>query len=183
MSNFYTRSGDNGYTGILGKGRLQKNHPRLEAVGTIDEATAALGVARSQTGSKELSTLVITIQRDLYNLMAEVAATPENADQFRFIDSARVSWLESQIDTLSQEISIPNEFILPGDSKSGAAYALARTIVRRAERQVAGLLHNGDLENQALLIYLNRLSSLCFILELFENNITGKDTPTLAKKE
>jgi len=182
MSNFFTRSGDNGYTGVLGKGRLQKNHPRLEAVGTIDEATAALGVARSQTRSNELSTLVITIQRDLYNLMAEVAATPENADQFRFIDSSRVSWMESQIDSLSQSITIPNEFIIPGDSRSGANYALARTIVRRAERQVAGLYHNGDLENQELLIYLNRLSSLCFILELIENNISGKDMPTLAKE-
>ena len=76
-----------------------------------------------------------------------------------------MTWLESQIDTLTTQIEIPEDFILPGDSPAGAALALARTIVRRAERHVARLVHENGVENQELLRYLNRLSSLCFVLE------------------
>jgi cob(I)alamin adenosyltransferase len=76
---------------------------------------------------------------------------------------------------------MPKEFIIPGDTQAGAALDLARTIVRRAERLVAQLLHNLEIENSELLRYLNRLSSLCFVLELFENQAGGKDQPTLAK--
>jgi cob(I)alamin adenosyltransferase len=76
---------------------------------------------------------------------------------------------------------MPGEFILAGDSQAGAALALARTIVRRAERQVARLLHHGEIENHELLSYLNRLSSLCFVLELLENCEAGKKIPSLAK--
>jgi cob(I)alamin adenosyltransferase len=93
-----------------------------------------------------------------------------------------VTWLEEQTDRISQFIEIPKEFIVPGDSPAGAAFALARTIVRRAERQTAALVHEGIVENQELLHYLNRLSSLCFVLELFENQAYGKDKPTLARE-
>lgn len=182
MSDFYTRSGDDGFTGLLGESRVPKNHPRSETVGTIDEATAALGLARAQCLVENNSTLLLTVQRDLYNLMAEIAATPENAARFRVIDDARVAWLEEQIDSIGQNLDIPKEFILPGDSIGGAALALARTIVRRAERRVAGLLHEKQIDNPALLHYLNRLSSLCFVLELNENQAAGKVQPTLAKE-
>ena len=181
MSRFYTRSGDDGYTGQLGEGRVPKYHPRPETIGTVDEASAALGVARAICRASRSGAVLLTVQRDLYHLMAEVAAPPENASRFRVIDSARVSWLESETDALSAGMVMPADFIVPGDSQSGAALALARTIVTRAERQVARLLHTGEIENQEILRYLNRLSSLCFVLELLENQIQGKDTPTLAK--
>jgi cob(I)alamin adenosyltransferase len=181
MTQFYTRTGDDGFTGLLGEGRVPKYHPRTETVGIIDEATSALGLARAVCINQQHKEVLLKAQRDLYNLMAEIAATPENAARFRIIDKKRVDWLEMQTDSLSKNLEMPNEFIIPGDSHAGAALALSRTVVRRAERQVARLLHSGDIENLELLRYLNRLSSLCFVLELRENQAAGSSTPTLAK--
>jgi cob(I)alamin adenosyltransferase len=183
MTHFYTGKGDDGFTGLLGEERVPKYHPRTEAVGALDEATAALGMARSISSSPDTRAMIMTIQRDLYGLMAEISATADNAARFRSIDSARVAWLEEMADTLSSKIEIPKEFILPGDTPTGALFGLARTIVRRAERRVAELVHTGNLENLELLRYLNRLSSLCFVLELWENQLSGSASPTLAKKD
>jgi cob(I)alamin adenosyltransferase len=183
MTHFYTGKGDDGYTGLLGEGRVPKYHPRTEAVGALDEATAALGIARAISGSSETLEMIITIQQDLYGLMAEVAATGDNPARFRVIDAARVSWLEGVTDIISSKVEMPKEFILPGDTLAGASIGLSRTIVRRAERRVAELIHNGVVENIELLRYLNRLSSLCFVLELWENQLSGKASPTLAKKD
>jgi cob(I)alamin adenosyltransferase len=180
MTHFFTRTGDDGYTGLLGEGRVPKYHPRTEAVGTVDEANAALGLARAVCQAEPSPAILLAAQRDLYGLMAEVSATPENAARFRAVDAGRVSWLEAQIDAVSAIVDIPNEFIVPGDSAAGATLDLARAIVRRAERQVAYLLHQQQLENPDLLRYLNRLSSLCFVLELLENQAAGKNAPTLA---
>ena len=182
MTKFYTGTGDSGYTGLLGEGRVPKHHPIPEAVGTVDEATAACGMARASCRAAQSAEILLAVQRDLYHLMAELAATPENAARFRKIDAGRVAWLETQTDALGEVVELPREFIVPGDSPAGAALALARTIVRRAERRVAQLVHEHMLENQELLRYLNRLSSLCFVLELLENQAVGKETPTLAKE-
>ncbi|MBE0697068.1 MAG: cob(I)yrinic acid a,c-diamide adenosyltransferase [Anaerolineaceae bacterium] len=165
---FYTRAGDEGYTGLLGSGKVPKEDIRLEAVGTVDEANAALGIARSLSRSPGAAETILQIQRDLYGLMAELAAAPENAARFRSIDIQRVTWLEGQVDSLTTQVEIPNEFIVPGDAVEGAFLDLARTVVRRAERRVADLLHRGDINNPELLRYLNRLSSYCFLLELRE---------------
>jgi cob(I)alamin adenosyltransferase len=181
MTPFYTRTGDDGFTGLLGEGRVPKYHPRTEAVGTLDEATAALGMARANCQAMETASLLVTVQRDLYKIMAEVSATPETAERFRTIGHEQVEWLEASTDTLANQVEMPQEFILPGDSPAGALVALARTIIRRAERQIAQLLHSGEIENQDLLRYLNRLSSLCFALELLEDKAFGQTHPTLAK--
>jgi cob(I)alamin adenosyltransferase len=182
MPRFYTTTGDDGLTGLLGEGRVAKYSPRLEAVGEIDEAAAALGLARSLCKSERSAALLLQVQRDLYGLMAEISATPENAEKFRTIDAGRVAWLGEQADALSELVELPGEFIVAGDSPSGAAIDLARTIVRRAERRVALLLHEAEIENEELMRYLNRLSSLCFVIELFEIQASGKSTPTLAKE-
>jgi cob(I)alamin adenosyltransferase len=182
MTRFYTRTGDDGYTGLLGEGRVPKYHPQPEAVGEVDEASAALGIARATCQMAEIGPLLLEVQRDLYHLMAELAARPENAARFRQITGERVSWLEEKTDNLSQQVKLPKEFIIPGDTPGGAALALARTIVRRAERRVAEVLHKELVENGELLRYLNRLSSLCFVLELAENQHAGKHHPTLAKE-
>lgn len=182
MKTFYTSSGDDGYTGRLGDERVPKYHAVIEAVGDLDEASAALGLARSSVKSTDVASVLMTAQRDLYQIMAEVSATKENVAKFHYITGSQVGWLEDQIDTFSNQVEIPNEFILPGDSPAGANLALARTIIRRAERRVSELILNGDSENWELLRYLNRLSSLCFVLELFENQLVGIPTPTLAKK-
>jgi len=181
MNPYYSRSGDDGYTGILGEGRFPKHHPRLEAVGTIDEASAALGMARALCKLPNTAELLLVIQRDLYMLMAEVAALPENAARFRTIKVDRVTWLEQQIDLLSTTVELPREFTISGNTPAGAALNLARTIVRRAERRLAELLHHGEIENIELLRYMNRLSSLCYILEGAENTAAGKAQYTLAK--
>jgi cob(I)alamin adenosyltransferase len=182
MSKFYTKNGDDGYTGLLGEGRIAKHSPRLETVGALDEATAALGVARAICTTPGIAQLILTIQRDLYQLMAEVSATPENAARFRKITSDQVSWLEEQTDGISNYVPLPDEFIVPGDSTGGAALSVARTVVRRAERWIAKLIHTRELENCELLRYINRLSSLCFILELLENQAAGNSSPTIAKQ-
>jgi cob(I)alamin adenosyltransferase len=181
MSPFYTRKGDDGTTGLLGDGRVPKYHPRMEALGALDESTAALGLARATTIVPATRALLLEVQRDLYKLMAEVAATPKNADQFHAIDALRIGWLEQQADSLSERTEIPAEFILPGETPAGGAISLARAVVRRAERHVAALLDQGEITNGELLRYLNRLSSLCFILELVENQAAGVTTNTAKK--
>ena len=181
MKTFYTRKGDDGYTGLLKEGRVPKNHPIAEAVGAVDEASAALGVARAACQGNISAEIILTIQRDLYSIMAEIAASPEHAEQFRKVNANRVSWLETQVDHLSTQVTLPQDFIVPGDSPAGAALALARTIVRRAERQVTRLVHSKIVENLELLRYMNRVSSVCFVLELVENKVWGKPAPTLAR--
>lgn len=181
MDSFYSRKGDDGYTNLLGEGRVPKFHPQPEAYGSVDEISSSLGLAKALSESEVVTEVATQVQRDLYHLMAELAATEENAEKFRKIDTSRVEWLESQIDAFGADIEVPNEFILPGDSTGGAAFDLARTVTRRAERAVAKLFLDGTLENSNLLKYLNRLSSLCFILSLWENNQAGYQQPTTAK--
>jgi cob(I)alamin adenosyltransferase len=183
MPPFFTGKGDDGTTGILGEGRVPKYHPRPEAYGTVDEASAAIGLARASAHSEKTRHILLEIQRDLYHLMAELAAAPEVAGRFRRIDEGRVEWLEQQLAWLEERVEAPNEFIVPGDSLSGAALDLARTVVRRAERLVARLDHQGAIQNHELLRYLNRLSSLCFILGLWETGQAGVDRPSLARRD
>jgi cob(I)alamin adenosyltransferase len=177
---FYTRKGDDGTTGLLGKGRVSKHNTRMEAIGTLDEASASLGLARATVQNEGIKILLLVAQRDLYRLMAEVAAGPDHAEQFHF-DPNRVVWLEEQTDAFTRVVEMPKEFIVPGDTSGGAALSLARTVVRRAERRVVELFDKKEITNPALQQYLNRLSSFLFVLELVENQAAGKDT-TRARK-
>ena len=183
MSHFFTRKGDDGTTGLLGRGRVPKHDLRPWAYGTVDEASAALGLARSLLGSEETRQELTQVQRDLYHLMAEVAASTEEAERFRTIDVKHVEWLEVQIEKFGSDIDVPSGFVLGGDTTSGAALDLARTMVRRVERLVAELQDKGELSNPYLLRYLNRLSSLCFVLLLLEDHEAGVDHTSRAKKE
>jgi cob(I)alamin adenosyltransferase len=180
MPTYFSGNGDDGYTSLLGDERVPKSDPRPEAYGTIDEASAALGWARSLALDEDSRRVTAQVQRDLYQLMSEVAATKENAAQFRAINRDRVAWLEDQVKRIGERVALPKEFVIGGDSRSGAAYDMARTVVRRAERRVAKLVLEGDLENPQLLVYLNRLSSLCFVLSLWANVQEGIDRPSLA---
>jgi cob(I)alamin adenosyltransferase len=182
MRTYFTRSGDDGYTAQLGEGRVAKYGLRMEALGALDEANAALGLARSVILTPgPLSAIILAIQRDLYRVMAEVSATPENAGRFRTIEAVSVTWLETQIEAFSADLKVPAEFIIPGDTQSGALLDLARTVVRRAERRIAELHHLGLVDNIELLRYLNRLSSLIYVLELKAVISTDHPSPTLAK--
>jgi len=177
MTKYYTGKGDDGTTGLLGKGRVSKHHPRIQAVGAVDEVSAFLGMARSQARRDGVNEVVKSIQRDLYQLMPVITATGDNEDKFPGINMERVDWLEEQITRFGGESDEPHEFILPGDTPGAAAFAVARTVTRRAERHVVQLQEEGMLDAPEILAYINRLSSLCFVLELYELDAP----PTLAK--
>jgi len=181
MTPIYTRTGDDGTTGFLGESRVPKFHPRMEAIGALDEASAAIGLARAISRTPRIRSILAETQRDLYALMAEIAATPENVSSFHTLDLSRVQWLEMQTDGISAKISMPRGFILPGDTITGAALSLARTVIRRSERRVAELVEQGEVTSDVMLPYLNRLSSLCFVLELNANHAAGKET-SIARK-
>src|ERR1700687_1290489 len=110
---FYTRKGDDGTTGLLGEGRVAKYHARIEALGALDESSAAMGLARASSQDPRCAPLLLEAQRDLYRVMAEVASSTENANQFHF-DEKRLEWLEQQTDALSKTIKMPEEFVVPG---------------------------------------------------------------------
>ncbi|MDI3341806.1 MAG: cob(I)yrinic acid a,c-diamide adenosyltransferase [Sphaerobacter sp.] len=176
---FYTRKGDQGYTDLLG-GRVPKYAPRPEAYGTLDEATSCLGLARALATSQRTKDILLAVQRDLYILMAELAFTPDMQQKRYHITEEHVARIERETDQLTTEVPLPPHFILPGDTVAGAALDVARTVVRRAERLVVKLAHEGEIENEQVLAYLNRLSSLLFILARFEDQAAGV-TPTPAK--
>jgi cob(I)alamin adenosyltransferase len=181
MPSIRNHKGDGGITGMLDENRLSKNHPRVETLGALDEASAALGFARALCRVPNSAEVILEVQRDLYIVMTEVATTLKNIPHFKVIDQSRIDWLESEYESRRATVPQPREFILPGDSVPGAALDVARTVVRRAERRLIDLFDNGEINNRTILIYLNRLSSLCFVLELLENQISGRET-SLAKK-
>jgi cob(I)alamin adenosyltransferase len=182
MSKFYTKTGDDGYTGLLGEGRTPKFDLRIETIGMIDEANASIGFARSICTDKQTATILLVVQRDLYHIMTEIAVLPKNLERFSHFQSDRITWLEAQIDELANRVVIPSEFIVLGDTQPGAALDLARAVVRRAERSLSKLIHHDMIENKEILRYFNRLSSLCFMLELLENQSSGQAHPTFAKQ-
>jgi cob(I)alamin adenosyltransferase len=178
---YFTRSGDDGYTSVLGRERVPKYALRPEACGTVDEASAALGIARAAAQNATVKDIILQVQRDLSPLMADLATVPENATLPPWLPEERLTWLEQTIETAGQTIQLPKAFVVPGDCPSGAALDLARTIIRRAERVVARLLHEGDLRSDTPLRYLNRLSSLLFILARVEDKASGVSDSTLAR--
>lgn len=179
---FYTGKGDDGTTTIYGQAeRIPKYHPRPEAYGAIDEAQAVLGLLRAGITQPRLREILIRVERDLYMMMGQLAVAAHVKLPTRPIDQGDVDWLESVTAEIGQSVAMPKEFILPGDTMSGAYANLARTVVRRAERRVAELYHLEGLSNTAILAYLNRLSSLLFVLTLFEDQQGGVKIPTLSK--
>jgi cob(I)alamin adenosyltransferase len=182
-TNWYTGTGDDGYTGVLGRERVPKYAERPEAYGTVDEASAVLGVARAQAREARTRELLLATQRDLYYLMADLATLPETATRLPWLTSSRLDWLERCTGELGATIQMPKAFIVPGDSLAGATLEVARAVVRRAERLVARLTHDGEVRDDVPLKYLNRLSSLLFVLARFEDKAAGVERFTLASNE
>ena len=163
MTTFYTRKGDQGYTDLLG-GRVAKYAERPEAFGTIDEATAQIGYARAVSQHERTKAILVDIQRDLYLMMAELAFTQDMHQTSYRISQELLDRLEAETDALAAEVPLPPHFILPGDTVTGAALDVARTVIRRAERLVVKLFHEQEIDNELIPAYLNRLSSMLFIL-------------------
>src|SRR5687767_2452537 len=176
MARVTTGAGDDGYTGLIGPGRVPKHHPRVELLGTIDEATGALGLARAHSPVDRTRGVVMHLQRELYRLMAEVATTADRGDYATMPE--QVGAIEALQAELQSEVEIPNAFVVPGATLSSAALDLARGIVRRAERQCARLLHEGELTNEETLRYLNRCSDLLHVLARFDEVSQGVDLQT-----
>ncbi|MCS7221084.1 MAG: cob(I)yrinic acid a,c-diamide adenosyltransferase [Anaerolineae bacterium] len=180
-SRLYSGAGDDGYTSVLGRERVPKYDLRPAAYGTVDEVTSWLGLAKMQTQSPRASEIIQQVQHDLYALMADLATLPEAATRPPWLKEERIGWLEQQTDTLAAEVEIPPAFVIPGDSQGGAMLDVARAITRRAERLVARLYHQGELRNNDPLRYLNRLSSLLFVLARLEDRAAGVEQFTLAR--
>jgi cob(I)alamin adenosyltransferase len=168
----YTGRGDQGETDLLGE-RVGKDDPRIEILGTLDEATSSIGLGRALATTERAKALLIEVQRDLYKIMAELAFTDELRPAGYVLAEERVAWLAQLTDDLTAEVDLPPQFILPGETVPGAALDVARTVVRRGERVAVALHHAGHLENVQILRYLNRLSSFLFILARFEERAAG----------
>jgi cob(I)alamin adenosyltransferase len=165
MAKVTTGSGDSGYTGLLGEQRVPKYDPRPDTFGTVDEATSALGLARAVAQDQKVKDIIYRVQQELYLLMGELATPPENYEKMGLrVTGEHVQHLERLEEELKREVTIPNKFIIPGDTVDGAALDLARAMIRRAERMAVKLLHDGVIQNAEVIRYLNRLSDLIFIL-------------------
>jgi cob(I)alamin adenosyltransferase len=181
-SEFYTGRGDDGQTGLLGPERVPKYDPRPEAYGTVDEAQAALGLARASECTPDTAEIALSIQRDLYLLMAELASVGSDDSPFAgSITPGHVEQLEGWIANYGDRTERPKEFVVPGDSRQGAGLHLARTVVRRGERLTVRLADSGMLDNGQVLRYLNRLSSLLYVMALYEDQMATGRTATLAR--
>ncbi len=161
----YTRDGDDGTTGLYFGGRVEKSSDPIEVNGAVDEAQAALGWARSLSEPESrLNELLITVERDLWVLMAEVATLPANRHKLTaeksLVTSEMITRLENEIDALSAEIEMPKEFVVPGENQLSAALDVARTAIRRAERIAVGY----PLDGSMVVGYLNRLSDLAWTM-------------------
>lgn len=178
MARVTTGTGDEGYTDLLGAVRVPKYHRRPEAFGAVDEASSALGLSRAHLGNSEVNGWIKSMQNDLYVLMAELATPPENYAKVDFkIGKKDVERLGALGEDLKHRVDIGNAFIIPGDTIPGAYLDLARSITRRAERQVARLYHEGDVTNPEALRYLNRLSDVLFILARYvDREVAGHES-------
>lgn len=158
LTKIYTRSGDKGTTGLGDGSRVEKDHPRIEAIGTVDELNSSIGLLRSRSIPTELDELFLTIQHELFDLGGELSVPGRNA-----IDEECVKRLEQALDRYNSELPKLEEFILPAGGDATAHCHMARTICRRAERCVysASKIHTINPQANA---YLNRLSDLLFVI-------------------
>lgn len=176
----YTRTGDQGETGLFGGARVKKNDIRVEAYGTVDELNAAIGLARAAELPTELAESLLEFQKHLFTLGAELACQPGKQDKLKMtlVGAFEIKSLEDLIDQHEAALPPLTTFILPAGSKAGAALHFARTVARRAER---ACLHLEDLRSEAL-IYLNRLSDTLFVLARRANQLDGvEETPWIGR--
>jgi cob(I)alamin adenosyltransferase len=172
----YTKTGDNGSTGLFGGGRVQKSHPRVDAYGEVDELNATIGFAMAVEALARIDDVLAPIQQDLFAIGA-LLATPDREKMERHLEKAsiteaRIAELERAIDAGDDELEPLKAFIMPGGTKKAAALHIARTVCRRAERRVVDLAGNEDIP-ALVVIYLNRLSDLLFTLARVANRAGG----------
>ena len=184
MTSIYTKTGDGGDTGLFGGGRVGKEDIRVDAYGQVDELNACIGVARASGLEPMTEAVLEAVQVDLFTLGAELATEPgkEGKLRMRLIDAADIARLEQTIDDAEAELKPLKLFVLPGGCPQAAALHMARTVCRRAEREVLAL-DDGPLRPEAIM-YLNRLSDMLFVLSRRANKVAGApDVPWIPRKE
>ena len=174
LNKIYTRTGDDGTTGLAAGPRRLKSDLRVEAYGTIDEANSFIGLARQQTTElTALDAMLMRIQNDLFDLGADLSA-PDTGETLPYeplrIIAAQVTRLETEVDALNADLDPLRSFVLPGGSGAAAALHIARTVARRAERQMVELARTeGETVSREALAYVNRLSDFLFVAARWTN--------------
>ena len=180
LNKIYTKTGDDGTTGLVSGPRRYKNDLRIEAYGTVDETNAFVGVVRLHTVEMpELDAMLMRIQNDLFDLGADLA-TPDDGKPLGYeplrIVQSQVDRIEQEIDLLNASLSPLTSFVLPGGSATAAALHVARTVSRRAERLMVALAHHeGEVVSQEALAYINRVSDFLFVASRFANEKGSAD--------
>lgn len=173
LTKIYTRTGDDGTTGLVGQIRVSKTDARIEAIGAVDEANAAIGLACAALDGP-MGDLLRRIQNDLFDLGADLATLEQTEGALRIV-AAQTAKLERQIDAVNGQLAPLNSFILPGGSEGAARLHVARAVVRRAERRAVALRETGEPINDEAVRYLNRLSDLLFVLCRAANDDGARD--------
>ncbi|GAA3785735.1 cob(I)yrinic acid a,c-diamide adenosyltransferase [Qipengyuania pelagi] len=174
LNKIYTRTGDDGTTGLVDGSRRPKSSPRMAAIGDVDEANSAIGLAAAAFGEGREAEALFRIQNDLFDLGADLATPAGESEDFApsemvlRVVAGQVAWLESAIDDATAQLEPLTSFILPGGSEDAARLHLARAIVRRAERAVVALADSEPVNPQAL-AYINRLSDYLFVAARLAN--------------
>ena len=177
MVKIYTKKGDDGTTGLLYGGRVAKDDVRTEVYGTLDEVVSALGLARAGTLAERVETIVVRLQREMFVVGAQLATTEKNQGKLEEgvskISPSMTEQAEKDIDQLIEEHPLPQEFVLPGATPGSAGLDLARSTIRRAERQAVAMNRAGLIPDDEILRYLNRVSDLLFTLARYEEAERG----------
>ncbi|NND83424.1 MAG: cob(I)yrinic acid a,c-diamide adenosyltransferase [Gammaproteobacteria bacterium] len=176
LSKLYTRTGDDGTSGLSDGSRIPKDHARMQAMGSVDELNSVVGLMINKLSGTELATFFTAVQHDLFNIGGELSMPGHS-----FINAEKVSALEAQIDAFNAEVSPLKDFILPGGSEAASICHIARATARRAERDVV-TLHQIEVVSETTRQYLNRLSDLLFVTARIINKNQG-EPDILWKKE
>ena len=170
----YTRKGDKGTTGLIGGKRVEKDNPRIEAYGTLDELCASLGILRSSPLDDISKQNIFRIQKFLFIIGASLASeTSENTQSNLQNYETETGFLETEIDRMEKLLPKLNNFLIPGDNPIEAQCNMARTICRRAERRICAVVSENSIE-KPIIAYINRLSDFLFVLGRFLSNIENK---------
>ena len=183
MANIYTKTGDKGQTGLYGGSRVEKDSPKVECYGTLDEAISMLGLAYTETDRAEIKEYINHIQKRMFQAGAEVASDERGMEMLKDkISEADIKYLEDIIDECTEICGPQREFVVPGVNKSSAALHVARTIVRRSERHLVSLAKEVPVREE-LRKFVNRLSDACYAMaRLEETYMQNKDLEALVTK-
>jgi cob(I)alamin adenosyltransferase len=167
LSKIYTRTGDDGTTGLSDGTRVDKDSLRITAIGSIDELNSLIGMVCSEDIDQQSHDLLTEIQHRLFDMGGELSMPDQ-----RLLKEESITWLEHQLDRMNSELDALEDFILPGGCKSAAVCHVARSVCRRAERDVFSLAQKEDISS-VITGYLNRLSDLLFVLSRYQNKVHG----------